>query len=85
MAPPWREIVHGDEGRKQSREEAVATFEAMIRTYEALDYETVPLPLAPVVERAAFIRATAESKLGGSGGSNSPQPSETNKPLRPFA
>ena len=55
LAPPWREIFHEDAERKQSWEEAVATFEAMVSTYESLDYEIVLLPLASVQERAEFV------------------------------
>ncbi len=55
LAPPWREIFHEDTERKQSWEEAVATFEAMVRTYETFDYEIVPLPLASLEERAKFV------------------------------
>lgn len=55
LAPPWRETFHEDAERKQSWEEAVATFEAMVSTYESLDYEIVLLPLASVQERAEFV------------------------------
>lgn len=55
LAPPWREIFHEDKERKQSWEEAVATFKAMVNTYESLNYEIVRLPLAPVQERAKFV------------------------------
>ena len=55
MAPPWRDIFHEDEERKQSWAEAVATFEAMVDTYEGLGYAVVLLPLASVEERASFV------------------------------
>lgn len=55
MAPPWRKIFHEDEERKQSWAEAVATFEAMVSTYEALGYEIALLPLASIEERIAFV------------------------------
>ena len=51
----WREIFHKDAERKQSWDEAVATFESMVSTYESLDYEIVLLPLASVEERAEFV------------------------------
>lgn len=56
MAPPWREIFHEDEERKQTWAEAVATCEAMVSAYEALGYEIALLPLVSVAERAAFVR-----------------------------
>lgn len=60
LAPPWREIFHEDAERKQSWEEAVATFEAMVSTYESLEYEILRLPLASLEERTAFVlRQTA--------------------------
>ena len=36
IAPPWREIFQIDAERKQSFEEAQATYEAMIETYSGL-------------------------------------------------
>lgn len=55
IAPPWREIFHEDKERKQSWAEAVATFEAMVSTYESLGYEIALLPLASIGERVAFV------------------------------
>lgn len=55
LAPPWREIFHEDAERKQSWDEAVATFESMMSTYESLNYEIVLLPLASVEARAEFV------------------------------
>ncbi len=47
MAPPWRDIFHEDEERKQSWAEAVATFESMLSTYEALRYTVILLLRGP--------------------------------------
>ncbi len=57
IAPPWPEIFGQDTERKQDFAEAVATHAAMIRTYTALGYELLELPLASVENRARFIRA----------------------------
>lgn len=57
IAPPWREIFINDAERKQDVAEAEATYAAMRETYTALGYDLVVLPRAPVLERAAFIRA----------------------------
>jgi predicted ATPase len=57
IAPHWPAIFAQDAERKQSAEEAEATCRMMARTYAGLGYETVPLPLAPVAERLAFLRA----------------------------
>ena len=60
IAPPWREIFGQDAERKQDFAEAHATYEAMVATYTGLGYELVTLPLAPVSERARFVRAAIE-------------------------
>jgi predicted ATPase len=55
IAPPWPEIYRQDRERRQSFEDAVATYEAMVETYEAAGYELVILPRTPVEERLKFI------------------------------
>jgi predicted ATPase len=55
IAPPWREIFQIDAERKQSFEEAQATYEAMIETYSGLGYELIRLPLISVQERVNFL------------------------------
>lgn len=57
IAPHWPAIYAGDAERRQSAEEAEATCRAMERVYAALGYDLVPLPLAPVAERVAFVEA----------------------------
>lgn len=56
IAPPWPGIFAQDAERKQSIEEAEATYRAMVAVYSSLGYELVPLPLAPVPERVRFVR-----------------------------
>jgi predicted ATPase len=41
--------------RKQSIEEAEATYRAMVRVYSRANYELVPLPLASIEERVQFV------------------------------
>jgi predicted ATPase len=55
IAPPWRDIFAQDAERKQDFAEAEATCEALVRAYTDLGYELIPLPLASVAERAAFV------------------------------
>jgi predicted ATPase len=55
VAPPWKEIYRNDEERKQSFEEAVKTFDVMMRVYNDLGYTTVELPKVSVEERVVFI------------------------------
>jgi predicted ATPase len=57
IAPPWPKIFGQDAERKQSMEEAEATYHAMTGAYSALGYELVPLPLASVAERVRFVKA----------------------------
>jgi predicted ATPase len=56
LAPPWPEIFVQDAERKQSVEEAEATCRALVEVYSELGYELVTLPMAPVPERARFVR-----------------------------
>ena len=56
IAPPWPAIFQQDAERKQTLDEAEATFRAMSQTYTDLGYELAPLPLAPIVERVRFVR-----------------------------
>jgi predicted ATPase len=55
IAPLWPEIFTQDTERKQSLAEAEATYHAVAGAYSGLGYELVPLPLAPVAERADFV------------------------------
>src|ERR1700678_7435 len=54
IAPPWPEIFALDGERKQSFEEAYATYKVMLETYAALGYDLIPLPLESVEERMRF-------------------------------
>jgi predicted ATPase len=56
IAPPWPEIFAQDAERKQSIEEAKATYRAMVNVYTSLGYELLHLPLASVEERVQFVR-----------------------------
>jgi predicted ATPase len=58
IAPPWEEIFAGDAERKQSFEEAQATYHALVETYSELNYELVPLPLTSIEDRAGFVVET---------------------------
>lgn len=56
IAPPWPAIFTRDAERKQSLEEAEATYRMLVDVYSGLGYELMPLPLAPVIERVQFVR-----------------------------
>ena len=56
IAPFWAEIFTGDAERKQTIDEARATFAVMVETYRDYGYDLVELPRALVVERVAFVR-----------------------------
>lgn len=55
IAPHWPEIYANDAERKQSPEEAEATWRAMVEVYTALGYELVQLPRVPVADRVVFV------------------------------
>lgn len=55
IAPPWREIFHPDEERKQDFAEAVRTYDAMVATYSELEYQLVEIPRGTVEERVKFV------------------------------
>ena len=59
IAPHWNAIYAQDAERKQSIEEAEATYRTLADLYPRLGYELVPLPLATVAERVRFVRAIA--------------------------
>lgn len=55
IAPPWEAIYAPDSERKQTPEDARATFEAMAAVYPAFGYSLIPLPLASVEDRVRFV------------------------------
>ena len=57
LAPHWPAIYAQDRERKQSIEEAEATCRAVTDVYVRLGYEIISLPLVPVIDRVAFVRA----------------------------
>jgi predicted ATPase len=55
IAPHWPAIYARDAERKQSSDEAEATFRAVASAYSRFGYDLQPLPLAPVEERVRFV------------------------------
>jgi predicted ATPase len=55
LAPAWQAIYHNDAERRQDFAEAQRTAAVMAEVYEGLGYRVVPLPLAGLTERAAFV------------------------------
>ena len=55
IAPPWPAIYTQDAERKQTPEEAVRTYEALVAAYTDCGYELVSLPLVSVEERVRFV------------------------------
>jgi predicted ATPase len=58
VAPPWPAIFAQDTERKQTIEEAEATWRTMVDVYTELGYTLLPLPLVSVAERVQFIFET---------------------------
>lgn len=55
VAPPWPAIYTQDAERKQTPEEAVRTYEALVSAYTDFGYELISLPLVSVEERTRFV------------------------------
>lgn len=55
IAPPWPEIFRQDQERKQDIGEAQRTYDALVATYNSLEYDLIELPRAGVEERCQFI------------------------------
>ena len=55
ILPPWPEIYRSDQERRQDLSTAIATYDAMMKTYAEYGYELVQLPRLPVAQRAAFL------------------------------
>lgn len=55
ILPAWTEIYHTDNERKQSLEEAIATYHAMKAAYIELGYHPVDVPKTTVEERCKYV------------------------------
>lgn len=55
IAPPWPEIFRQDGERKQSFDEAVRTYDAMVATYTACGYDLIEIPRVRLEERVYFV------------------------------
>lgn len=55
ILPPWKNIYHTDDERKQDFDEAVRTFEALTEVYRNLDYELIEVPKTAAEKRAEFV------------------------------
>jgi predicted ATPase len=64
IAPPWPEIFHPDEERKQDFAEAVRTYDAMVATYSELKYLLVEVPRGTVEDRLEFVLEKVTPNIG---------------------
>jgi|GEM_PF-242816 len=55
ILPPWKEIYHMDNERKQSWKEAEPTFHKMMEIYERYGYNTVIVPKDTIENRKQFV------------------------------
>src|SRR3546814_8943581 len=60
IAPWWEDIFTTDAERKQTPDEARATFAVMVETYRDYGYRLVELPRVAVADRVAFVREHLE-------------------------
>lgn len=61
IASPWRDIYVQDTERKQTFDEAIMTYHAMVDTYKKYHYELIEIPHLPVNERVDFILSVLNS------------------------
>jgi predicted ATPase len=61
MVPPWQEIFRSDSERRHGFEEAVASYENLLRTYESYGYRPILVPKLDVEPRAAFVLDSLEN------------------------
>jgi predicted ATPase len=55
IAPPWEQIFCQDGERKQSFDEAIRTYDAMVAAYSQYGYELLELPRTSVKQRLDFV------------------------------
>lgn len=55
ITPPWREIFHQDNERKESFAQLTLLHETLIRTYEEYGYNLIEVPKLSVKHRAQYI------------------------------
>lgn len=55
--PPWQEIYCHDSERKQDFTEAIETYHAVTKGYQACGYQVIEVPKSSVSERVLFILA----------------------------
>jgi predicted ATPase len=59
IAPPWPDIFRHDSERKQSLDEAVRTYDAMVDVYGTYGYELLELPRGSIEQRVRFVLEAA--------------------------
>lgn len=59
--PPWSAIFTNDLERKQGLNEAVATYDEMVKAYNQFGYELVEVPKSSVRARADFILSSVKN------------------------
>jgi hypothetical protein len=55
MMPPWPEIFSNDDERKHSFEDALSSYERLLRSYERFGYRIVLVPKLDICARADFV------------------------------
>ena len=62
ILPPWLEIYHTDNERKQTWEEATMTFTKMKEAYSKYDYEIIEVPKGTTEDRINFVLNNIKTK-----------------------
>lgn len=55
ITPPWEEIFHNDEERKESMEKLNHLHEYLVKTYKEYDYNVIEVPKLGIADRAKWI------------------------------
>ena len=55
ITPPWEDIYHTDEERKEDFSTAIEVHKFMIETYKLYDYQVITIPKASIDDRINFI------------------------------
>lgn len=55
ITPPWKEIFHQDNERKESYQQLVELHEVLIKTYQSYGYELLEVPKLSIADRAHYI------------------------------
>ena len=63
--PPWRDIYGVDDERRQTWDEAEATFDRVMEGLARFDYDPILVPRGSIAQRADFVMSAALRAMAG--------------------